>query len=580
MADGLKQEKTDLVSFEVLSDGTAIKETYQVLSISVNKTINKIPTASITLLDGEADTGVFEVSSAAEFEPGKEITLMVGYHGENEKIFTGIITKHGINVRKSRPTTLVVELKDVAVKMTIGRKNAYFTDKTDSDIIDEILGKYSDLKATVDATKVKHTKMVQYNATDWDFMMMRAEANGLVAIVNDGEISIVKPEPKGDGKVKVIFGSTIEEFEAETDARNQYTAVKASAWDYATQAIVSVNGEDPKIETNGNFVETDLAAVAAPESFDMIHSGQITEPELQAWADAVMYRSRISKVRGRVKFMGFSDILPGELIELEGVGERFEGNAYVSGVSHSISGGNWTTDVQFGLSPKWLAHEQDVPEKPAGALLPPIHGLQIGIVTKLEGDPDGEDRIQVKVPVISTEEDGIWVRVATLDAGDTRGSFFRPEIDDEVILGFLNDDPREPIMLGMLNSSAKPAPMAGTDDNHEKGFFTRSEMKFVFNDDEISVKIETPGGNIVTISDDKKGIILEDQNGNKIEMNDKGIAIESAKDFTIKATGDVKVEGVNIELKSSADFKIDGGAGAEVSTSAIAKIKGSLVQIN
>ena len=37
------------------------------------------------------------------------------------------------------------------------------------------------------------------------------------------------------------------------------------------------------------------------------------------------------------------------------------------------------------------------------------------------------------------------------DAGENRGSFWRPEIGDEVVLGFLNSDPRDAIILGMLN---------------------------------------------------------------------------------------------------------------------------------
>jgi len=56
--------------------------------------------------------------------------------------------------------------------------------------------------------------------------------------------------------------------------------------------------------------------------------------------------------------------------------------------------------------------------------------------------------------MISTSDDGIWARISTLDAGKQRGTFFRPEIGDEVIVGFLNDDPRYPVVLGMVNSSA------------------------------------------------------------------------------------------------------------------------------
>jgi Rhs element Vgr protein len=201
------------------------------------------------------------------------------------------------------------------------------------------------------------------------------------------------------------------------------------------------------------------------------------------------------------------------LIELKGVGKRFNGQAYVSGIRHEMTGGTWHTHLQLGLNSKWFYQETDLMEKPAAGLLPGVNGLQIGVVVQLQDDPTGEDRILVKAPIIDPDAEGIWARIATLDAGENRGSFFRPEIDDEVVLGFLNDDPRDPIVLGMLNSSAKPAPLTASDDNHQKGFFTRAELKVTFDDDQKIITLETPGGNKVTLSDADKGISLEDQNG-------------------------------------------------------------------
>ncbi|TEB40308.1 Rhs element Vgr protein, partial [Flavobacterium circumlabens] len=93
---------------------------------------------------------------------------------------------------------------------------------------------------------------------------------------------------------------------------------------------------------------------------------------------------------------------------------------------------------------------------------------------------------------INNEEQGIWCRVASPDAGENRGFFFRPEIEDEVIIGFINEDPNNAIVLGMLHSSGKPAPITAADANHQKGIVTRSEMKVVFDDEKKSIGIETP----------------------------------------------------------------------------------------
>jgi len=181
----------------------------------------------------------------------------------------------------------------------------------------------------------------------------------------------------------------------------------------------------------------------------------------------------------------------------------------------------------------------------------------------------------------------MWARLATLDAGKERGTFFRPEIDDEVIVGFLNDDPRHPIVLGMCHSSAKPAPEAAKDDNHLKGYISREKMKLTFDDEKKIIALETPGGNKITLSDEDKGIILEDQNGNKITLNDSGIKIESSKDLSLKASKDIKIEGKNVDIKAQTAFKAEGTSSAEVSGasttikgSATTVIKGGMVQIN
>ena len=73
---------------------------------------------------------------------------------------------------------------------------------------------------------------------------------------------------------------------------------------------------------------------------------------------------------------------------------------------------------------------------PAAGLAPAVHGLQVGIVTELTGDPDNEHRIRVKVPLAGMDEQGVWARVATLDAGDQRGTVFRPEKDDDCDLRY------------------------------------------------------------------------------------------------------------------------------------------------
>ncbi len=575
-------------TFKLLSEGKDITNDYTVLSLTVNRAVNRIPTAKVVLRDGSAAEETFAASEGADLIPGKEVEIAIGYDGKDKTMFKGLIVKHAIKVGANGDSMLIVDCKGLATKLTIGRHSRYFTEQKDSDAIAEIIGSYSDISADVASTSGEHPEIVQYYANDWDFILSRAQMNGLIVLAEDGKLKVKAPTTSGSPLVTLSYGVNLLEFAAEMDARTQHQAVKAQAWNYTDQALVEVEGTEPTVNNHGNLSGKTLANAVATNPWELRHSGQVEEAELKAWADAQLLKSRLAKIQGKVKTRGYPDAKPDTLVELKGVGKRFNGLAYVSGISHEMIDGAWYTSMHLGLEYQWFYQVTDIVERPASGLLPGVNGLQIGVVVQLQDDPKGEDRILVKTPTIDSQSEGIWSRIATLDAGNNRGSFFRPEIGDEVVLGFLNDDPRDPIVLGMLNSSAKPAPLQAEDDNHHKGFFTRSEMKVSFDDDKKIITLSTPGGNKIIISDEDKGITLEDQNGNTMTMNDSGISIKSPKDITVEATGkltltakqDTSIEGLNVNAKANAQFKAEGSAGAEVSTSAIAVLKGSLVQIN
>jgi uncharacterized protein involved in type VI secretion and phage assembly len=250
-------------------------------------------------------------------------------------------------------------------------------------------------------------------------------------------------------------------------------------------------------------------------------------------------------------------------------------------VRHEFTGGNWTTDAEFGMPREMHAERVAMSHLPAAGLAAAVYGLQVGIVTELAGDPGDEHRIRVKVPLAGMDEQGVWARVATLDAGDQRGTVFRPEKKDEVVLGFFHGDPAQPVVLGMLHSSAKAPPITPTDDNDEKGYVSRSKVVLRFDDKKKAAIVETPGGNRLTLSDDDGGIKLEDQNGNSIVLNKDGIALTSDKKaVTIKAKSDLKAEAMNAEIKATSGATVKGSSKAEISSSGKLTVKGSMVMIN
>jgi Rhs element Vgr protein len=575
----------DVCTVKILIDGTEIPGIFHIAGISVTRELGRIPAATIHLQDGEPSLATFEASNSDHFIPGKKVQIKLGYNGQEDSVFKGIVIKNSIKIRPNG-SFLIVECRDEAVKMTNASQSSYYVNKKDSTILEEVVGRHG-LQKDITPTTPALKEVVQYDTTDWDFLLCRAEANGMLVAVEDGKVRVIKPDASQTPVLTVQYGAVVLELDAEMDARNQFPGLKAKAWAVADQVVVEATAKEPITTNNGNLSPSVLSGVLGGSDREIRHGGHLSKPELQAWADGRLLKNRFAKVRGRVRFQGFADILPGKILEIKGIGDRFEGKVLVAGVRHSVAGGNWETDVQFGLNPEPVAETYNLRPMPAAGLVPGVSGLQIGVVTALESDPDGEDRIQVRLPLVSTQADGIWARIATLDAGNERGTFFRPEIGDEVVVGFISDDPRYPIILGACHSSAKPAPEPAKDDNHHKGYVSREKLKMTFDDDKKSLAFETPGGNKLTLSDDAKGIKIEDQNGNKITLDDKGVTIESAKDITIKVSKDLKVEGMNIELKAQTGFKAEGAASAEISGastnvkgSATTVIKGGIVQIN
>jgi len=205
--------------------------------------------------------------------------------------------------------------------------------------------------------------------------------------------------------------------------------------------------------------------------------------------------------------------------------------------------------------------------------------------------------VLVDVPMIKETGTGIWARLSNLYATNKIGMFFYPEKDDEVIIGFLDNDPRSAVILGSVYSSKNAPPYTPDDKNSIKAIKTKSELLLEFDDEKKVITIETPGKNKITLSDEDKVITIEDGNKNSIEMSSDGIVIKSGKDLTLKASGninitaqkditlktsmgDVTTKGKNITEKANMSFSAQGSVSSELKSNGNTTVKGLMVMIN
>lgn len=188
------------------------------------------------------------------------------------------------------------------------------------------------------------------------------------------------------------------------------------------------------------------------------------------------------------------------------------------------------------------------------------NGIVIGLVIDLK-DEENIGRVKVKYPHLE-DQPSDWARIAAPMAGSKRGTFFRPEVGDEVLVAFEHGEPRCPYIIGALWSKADPPPpnIGDAAANDVRVIVSRSDHMIVLDD--------TPGKEkIVIVDKDNKRKVIIDSANSKIEVIcDQGNVEVKA------ATGDVKVEAVNVSVKATAELKLEATGNVT--------IKGAMVNIN
>jgi Rhs element Vgr protein len=571
-------KSTDRVSMKVLVDGKDVANSLQIVTVDIWREINKIPAARLFIADGEPNIENFTVNSGNDFKPGKKIEIKLGYKGNDEKVFTGIIISNSIGI-KNNHAQLMVEAKDASFKMTINKGNRYYTDKKDSDIAEQLLDENGIPDHVIENSSVTHKQLVQSNITDWDFMIGRIDVSGMICVIENAKVNIRKPDLNADAKLSLTYGDDILDLTVDMDARLQTAPVKASVWDFVSQSVLSEES-DPVNISDESIVTSDELAAVANKPYEIRSAVSFKQEELKSIAGARKVRQALSKIKGTVKYQGVNKVLPGDFILINGVGSNFSGKIFVSAIHHQFAEGDWLTQATLGWTEEFFA-ENINPFNAASATgqVSGIQGLQAGIVTDIL-DSDGEYRVKVRFPAISENDEGVYARVATLDAGNNRGTFFRPEVGDEVIVGFMNNDVSHPVILGMLHSNSKASPFEPQNANNEKGYVSRSGIKLVFDDGATSVKIETPGGRVFQMDDSAGSITIQDGTGNKILLETSGITVEAALNLTLKAGATLSLAAPQLAIKADGVMSVEGSGGLSVKSGGVTEIKGSLVKIN
>lgn len=170
-----------------------------------------------------------------------------------------------------------------------------------------------------------------------------------------------------------------------------------------------------------------------------------------------------------------------------------------------------------------------------------LFGVYPAIVSDIN-DPDNQGRVKVRLPWLPDDGGGynVWARLATLMAGADRGSWFIPDVDDEVLVAFEAGDPRRPYVVGAVwnGRDAPPERMDGAGNNFIKSITSRNGVTVTLDDQDGQEKLilETPGGQRLTMQDGPGQIEIRDSNGNSITLDSGGVKIVAAVKVTVQAS--------------------------------------------
>jgi len=183
-------------------------------------------------------------------------------------------------------------------------------------------------------------------------------------------------------------------------------------------------------------------------------------------------------------------------------------------------------------------------------------GVFLATVTSLD-DPERVNRVRVRLAAINgspQQEAELWARVATLFAGDDRGAFWMPDVDDEVVVAFVQGDARMPIVLGGLWNGTSRAPETLAPDHNLTVVRSRNGTRVVLDDTpgQERVVIETPGGNRVTLSDPAGDLVkVEDSAGNTATMGATGVAVSTPATVKVEAAARVEIKTPMVQVDAA-----------------------------
>jgi phage baseplate assembly protein gpV len=540
--------KNEVLKCEILISNVNKGLDELLIDAEINFELNRVPSAKFTFISSNPNTDEGNKLASDNIHLNDELTFNIYTDGNKKTLFKGIVksaekkyTDNSINIK--------IECKDKAYELTLPSSEPETNEQTFDDKL-ELFTKNLEVDSSLTGQEWG-AEIISHNPSTlpWDYLLAYLDAVGMLVAPRNGKLSGINILETGTEKFCAENGTNIFSFSGKNDDSKMLQKVAIEYWVPASQTIEKTEAEQEAPVANIKLIS--------------LNENRFSQGTIQSMANAILKKSALRTKYGRVTTFGNLTAIAGDYITFSKVNDTVDAAILlISGERHTINDGSWKVEYSFGLENDTVfadhSNRQTVNPQSQIGQTNLVSGLQIGVVLQIESDPANEFRIKVRIPALAETGQGIWARLATLNASAQMGSFFIPNVNDEVIVGCLGNNPDSPIILGSVYSSALPPPFTIAAENYIKGFVTKEGTKVIMDDEKKTIELSTKKGNKLLITDDQKGFVFEDENKNKIVMNQDGITIESSKDIIMKAKGNIEAQGVAVSAKASGNMEFKG----------------------
>jgi phage protein D len=333
-------------AFRVKVDGRVL-EPEQTMAISEVVVTHEIGTSdqfSLTLASPYPHLPWTHGRDAALFKPGAAVTIEMGYVDDLQPMLSGEVTGLSPDFPSDGTATLQVDGHTRLHRLDGPRQTRTFQDMTDAEIVESIAQQVG-LTARAERTPIRHAHLIQYNRTNLEFLRERAEALDFELLVEDRTLVFRKPQSGSPRVASLTWGETLRSFRPSVNSLEPVTEVIVRGYDPKTKtAIVGRAGAGAEEVTLGAENGARLVNSAFGSRTEVVVDAQPTsQAEAEQRAKAVFNKRMMELISGSGEAVGQPALRAGRVVELGGLGPRFNGLYYIVRSTHTIGSAGYRT---------------------------------------------------------------------------------------------------------------------------------------------------------------------------------------------------------------------------------------------